>query len=138
MDATGRLSKILRGVSAALGETPVTIKLRTGTGVKRNAHKLFPRLQTEWGVGAATLHGRSRKQRYKSLADWSYIRECTNALRSSVREWNESSSTADQQEMQTIPIYGNGDVYDWRDYDHNVQTTGVDGTMIARGALIKP
>ena len=37
----------------ALGDIPVTIKLRTG--VKDMAHKLMPRLATEWGVGCVTV-----------------------------------------------------------------------------------
>lgn len=66
LDAPSRLSRIVRGVSAVMGETPVTIKLRTGTSSTRTVHKLFPRLSSELGVGAATLHGRSRQQRYKN------------------------------------------------------------------------
>jgi tRNA-dihydrouridine synthase 3 len=37
-----------------------------------------------------------------------------------------------------IPIFGNGDAYDHRTYWENVEATGVDGIMIARGGLIKP
>ena len=139
MDMPGRLSKILRGMSAVLGEVPVTIKMRTGTSNSKNtAHKLFGRIQTEFGVGAATIHGRSRQQRYRNLANWDYIRECTETLRSSVQEWNESSRTADEDEMHPVPIYGNGDVFSWEDYHANMEHTGVDGEMLARGALIKP
>jgi tRNA-dihydrouridine synthase 3 len=139
MDHAGRLGKILRGMSAVLGEIPVTIKMRTGTSNKVNtAHKLFARVQTEFGVGAATLHGRSRQQRYKNLADWNYIKQCTETLRNTVREHNESAFTADEEEMAPIPIYGNGDVYSYEDYYANIEHTGVDGEMIARGALIKP
>lgn len=35
-------------------------------------------------------------------------------------------------------MFGNGDAYDHRTYWENVEATGVDGIMIARGALIKP
>ncbi|KDN51960.1 FMN-linked oxidoreductase [Tilletiaria anomala UBC 951] len=139
MDHPNKLGKILRGMSAVLGEIPVTIKMRTGTSSKVNtAHKLFARVQTEFAVGAATLHGRSRQQRYKNLADWSYVRECASTLREAVREHNESARTADKEEMVPIPIYGNGDVYSWEDYYANLEHTGVDGEMLARGALIKP
>ena len=40
--------------------------------------------------------------------------------------------------MPPIPIFGNGDAYDHRMYWENVEATGVDGIMIARGGLIKP
>ncbi len=138
LDAPGKLGRIVRGMNAVLGDTPLTIKLRTGTGAKQTTHKIFAKAQTEWGVSAATLHGRSRKQRYKNDADWGYIRTCANSLRDSVREWNEESRHADEAEMVPVPVYGNGDVYSWQDYYERLEKTGVDGEMIARGALIKP
>ena len=56
LDAPGKLGKILIGMSKALGEVPVTIKLRTGVKDGRNtAHKLMPRIASEWGVGCMTV-----------------------------------------------------------------------------------
>lgn len=138
LDHVSKLGRIVRGMSEALGEIPLTIKLRTGTTAKLTTHKIFARAQTEWGVGGITLHGRSRKQRYKNDANWDYIRTCADTLRESVRTWNEESRHADEPEMAPIPIYGNGDVYGWRDYEAHMTEAHVDGTMIARGALIKP
>jgi len=37
-----------------------------------------------------------------------------------------------------VPIFGGGDCFSSQDYWTNVETTGVDGIMIGRGALIKP
>ena len=90
-------------MNKALGEIPMTIKMRTGVKEGRNnAHKLMPRIGAEWNVAAMTvsrppphsytstiqvrivtaqLHGRTRQQRYAKLADWEYIRECVNAVR---------------------------------------------------------
>lgn len=138
LDHPSKLSKIVRGMNAVLGDTPLTIKLRTGTGAKQTTHKIFAKAQVEWGVSAATLHGRSRKQRYKNDADWGYIATCAQTLRESVRTWNEESRHADEEEMVPIPIFGNGDVYSHQDYYERLERTGVDGEMIARGALIKP
>jgi len=46
-------------MSRALGEIPVTIKLRTGVKDGRNnAHKIMPRAATEWGVGCITVRHR--------------------------------------------------------------------------------
>ena len=43
-------------MNKALGEVPVTVKLRTGVKDGRNnAHKLMPRLATEWGAAALTV-----------------------------------------------------------------------------------
>jgi tRNA-dihydrouridine synthase len=37
-----------------------------------------------------------------------------------------------------IPIFGGGDAFSAEDYWSKVESSGVDGVMIARGALIKP
>ena len=59
LDQGGKLGKILRGMNIAAGETPVTIKLRTGLKTGNNTtHKLMPRAVREWGVGALTVSKR--------------------------------------------------------------------------------
>jgi len=51
-----KLGKSLIGMSQALGEIPLTIKIRTGiTNKDPIAHKLMPRLQTEWGIQGITV-----------------------------------------------------------------------------------
>jgi hypothetical protein len=48
LDAPGKLSKILVGMNRALGDIPLTVKLRTGVKEGKNtAHKLMPRLAVE-------------------------------------------------------------------------------------------
>lgn len=74
------------------------------------------------------LHGRSRQQRYKTTADYAYIAQVAQTLR----------DTAADAGLPSIPIFGNGDAYDYRTYYENMEASGVDGIMIARGALIKP
>lgn len=85
------------------------------------------------------LHGRSRQQRYSKLADWAYIKECADELRSTLEEAN----------LPPVPIFGNGDCFSAQSYyeekevstssgSANSQASGVDGVMVARGALIKP
>ncbi|KAI5476431.1 zinc finger dihydrouridine synthase [Pseudohyphozyma bogoriensis] len=124
-----KLGKSLVGMSKVLGEIPLTIKIRNG--ISHNApvaHKLVTKMQTEWGVSAVTLHGRSRQQRYKTKADYAYIGQVVKTLR----------ETAADNDLQPIPIFGNGDAYDFRTYYENTESSGVDGIMIARGALVKP
>lgn len=55
------------------------------------------------------------------------IAQCAKVLR----------ETASDEGLAPIPIFGNGDAYDYRTYYENMGATGVDGIMIARGALIK-
>lgn len=55
LDTPGRLGKIIKGMDRALGEIPVTIKIRTGVKDGKNtAHRLMERLDG-WGVGAVTV-----------------------------------------------------------------------------------
>ncbi|RDX44564.1 zinc finger dihydrouridine synthase [Lentinus brumalis] len=129
LDAAGKLGKIVVGMNKALGDIPVTVKLRTGVKDGRNtAHKLMPRLGPEWGTAAITLHGRTRQQRYTKLADWDYIKQCVEAVRAREEEEN----------LAPVPIFGGGDCFSSEDYWHKMENYGVDGIMIGRGALIKP
>ncbi|KAJ7627148.1 zinc finger dihydrouridine synthase [Roridomyces roridus] len=129
LDNPNRLGKIVAGMSRALGEIPVTVKLRTGVKDGKNtAHKLMPRLGPEFNAGCITLHGRTRQQRYTKLADWEYIKECVDAVRA--READE--------DLPRVPIFGGGDCFSSEAYWSCVDSSGVDGVMLARGALIKP
>ncbi|KAJ7830331.1 zinc finger dihydrouridine synthase [Mycena olivaceomarginata] len=129
LDNVNRLGKLVVGMSRALGEIPVTVKLRTGVKDGKNtAHKLMPRLAPEFNASCITLHGRTRQQRYSKLADWDYIKECVDAVRA--READE--------DLPRIPIFGGGDCFSSQDYWARVDHSGVDGIMVARGALIKP
>lgn len=56
LDSVGKLGKIVVGMNEALGSIPVTVKLRTGVKDSKNtAHKLMPRLATEWGASCITV-----------------------------------------------------------------------------------
>lgn len=56
LDNAGKLGKIIIGVNKALGDIPVTVKLRTGVKDGKNtAHKLMPRLAPEFGAACITV-----------------------------------------------------------------------------------
>mmetsp|Transcript_5553 Transcript_5553/g.19100 ORF Transcript_5553/g.19100 Transcript_5553/m.19100 type:complete len:645 (-) Transcript_5553:85-2019(-) len=115
-----RVERILRSMAPVL-QKPLTIKLRTGYSdveAKRVAHELLPKIRG-WGISAATLHGRSRQQRYSRLADWDYIERCAEAA-------------------PGLQLVGNGDVFNFNDYVEHMESGRLATTMIARGALIKP
>lgn len=110
--------EIIARTMASLMTRQLTIKMRTGVYKDKNvAHNLFPKLEG-LGVSALTIHGRSREQRYTKLADWDYISECKRTVQ--------------------IPVFGNGDILNYEDYYARKEESGVDGIMLARGALIKP
>ena len=74
------------------------------------------------------LHGRSRQQRYSKLANWSYIKECVDTLH----------AATDDAGLPRVPMFGNGDCYSAQQYWEEKEASGVDGVLVARGALIKP
>ena len=100
MDSPSKLEKMLHGMNAVSGTTPITCKIRLGTrDNKPTAQKLVERLvlggghddtstaslgaETQTGscVAAITLHGRSRQQRYTRSADWEYIASTAALIR---------------------------------------------------------
>lgn len=118
MQRATRFEEIIRGLKSVL-DVPLSVKMRTGVYDKQwNAHRLVPMLR-DWGVDFVTIHGRSREQRYTQQANWEYICECAKAA-------------------EPMPVIGNGDILSYEDYNIKLKQSSVAGTMIARGALIKP
>lgn len=80
------------------------------------------------------------------MADWGYIKECVDAVRA--READEDCELSAVSSCATltmavvavprVPIFGGGDCFSSQDYWSAVEQSGVDGVMVARGALIKP
>ena len=142
LDQHNKLAKMLRGMNYVSGDTPVTVKIRTGTRDGHpTAHKLLARLVAAGHVQAITLHGRSRQQRYTRAADWTYIAETAalvDSLRASAAVYTDTA--ADKEPADRLPVYfvGNGDCYSHVDYFDALDSARVDGVMVARGALIKP
>ena len=157
MDAPHKLEKMLRGMNVVSGETPVTVKIRTGTKDKQpTAQKLVDRLVLgsekgdPCGVAAITLHGRSRQQRYTRSADWEYITETAGLIKNLNAEADALADTIREPDERDLPnshkgskngkvfFIGNGDVFSHEHYYDHINHAGVDGVMAARGALIKP
>lgn len=123
MNRPSKLRKMLGG-AAMVSNVPITVKMRAGCSEEKNtAHNLCNsviRPFTSRYIGAITIHGRSRNQRYSRLADWNYINECGRYV-------------------DDIPLLGSGDCISWQDYYKNQEDyPNVSGVMIARGALISP
>ncbi|CCG84345.1 protein of unknown function [Taphrina deformans PYCC 5710] len=141
LDNQGRLVKILKGMSMVSGAIPITCKIRTGVSDKKNtAGKLLARLNAEACVSMVTLHGRSRQQRYSRSADWTYIADCATQIKSYQAQLSEEDLRSRHAEFgydTSMAFLGNGDIYTYEDWNNHMQA-GVDGCMIARGALIKP
>ena len=99
---------------------PVTVKTRLGwDDASINIMEVSERLQ-DVGIKALTIHGRTREQMYKGLANWNYIAEVKNNPRIK------------------IPIFGNGDVNSPEKVLEYKTKYNVDGVMIGRAAIGNP
>ncbi|WMJ72485.1 tRNA dihydrouridine synthase DusB [Cytophagaceae bacterium ABcell3] len=99
---------------------PVTVKTRLGWDHSTiKILEVAKRLQ-DVGIQALTIHGRTRQQMYKGVADWSYIAEVKNC-----------------QDIK-IPIFGNGDIDSPEKALEYKNRYGVDGIMIGRAAIGYP
>jgi tRNA-dihydrouridine synthase B len=99
---------------------PVTVKTRLGwDDDSKIIVDVAERLQ-DAGIAALTIHGRTRAQMYKGVADWTLIGEVKNNPR-----------------MQ-IPIIGNGDIDSPEKAKEYFSRYGVDGIMIGRATVGRP
>ena len=99
---------------------PVTVKTRLGwDDENRNIVDVAERLQ-DTGICGLTIHGRTRAQLYKGVADWTLIGDVKN-----------------NQRMK-IPIIGNGDIDGPVKAKEMFDRYGVDGIMIGRATVGRP
>jgi tRNA-dihydrouridine synthase B len=99
---------------------PVTVKTRLGWDDNTiNIEEVAERLQ-DVGIKALAIHGRTRCQLYKGVADWTHIAKVKNNPR-----------------IQ-IPIFGNGDIDSPEKALQYKNSYGVDGIMIGRAAIGYP
>lgn len=99
---------------------PVTVKTRLGWDDNSiNIEEVAERLQ-DVGIKALAIHGRTRAQLYKGVADWTHIAKVKNNPR-----------------IQ-IPVFGNGDIDSPEKALEYKNKFGVDGIMIGRAAIGYP
>jgi len=104
--------------SGVAGGVPVTLKMRTGwSAEERNALRLA-RLFEAAGIAMLTVHGRTREQGYKGLAEYDTIAAVKTAL--------------------TIPVVANGDIDSPEKAREVLAYTGADALMIGRAAQGRP
>ncbi|KAI6207051.1 TRNA-dihydrouridine(47) synthase [NAD(P)(+)] [Aphelenchoides besseyi] len=118
---SNKLLQVIPAMQYVMGSTPLTIKMRYG--LKENdytAHHIIRKVVENCPPQLITLHPRSKEQRYSKLAEWHYVPKCIEATN------------------KKTPLWVCGDVYSWHDYYDRLESSGIDGIMIGRGALIKP
>ncbi len=98
---------------------PVTIKFRIGIDDSLTTMLTTGRIGEDEGVAAIALHARTAEQRYSGHAKWEAIAEL-------------------KQHVTSIPVLGNGDIWDAHDALDMMRKTGCDGVVIGRGCLGRP
>lgn len=113
-------NKIYEMVSAVVDavEKPVTVKMRIGWDSEHIYVVENAKMVEKAGGSAVSVHGRTREQQYTGKANWDYIKQVKEAV--------------------SIPVIGNGDVFEPEDARRMLDHTGCDGVMIGRGALGNP
>jgi nifR3 family TIM-barrel protein len=98
---------------------PVTCKFRMGIDDDLLTFVDTGLICEDEGAAAIALHARTARQHYAPSARWEAIAELKNAVRS-------------------IPVLGNGDIWEASDALRMVRETGCDGVVIGRGCLGRP
>ena len=97
---------------------PVTLKMRTGwCATEKNALRIARGAQQR-GVAMVAVHGRTREQGFKGIAEYDSVAAVKAAL--------------------TIPVVANGDIDTPEKARDVLRATGADGVMIGRAAQGRP
>ncbi len=114
------LARIVRAAvqAAAPAGVPVTIKFRLGVNEELMTFRDAGRVGQEEGCAYVALHARTAAQLYDGTARWQYIGELKQQL--------------------SIPVLGNGDIWEAQDALRMMRETGCDGVVVGRGCLGRP
>ncbi|HEX4687839.1 MAG TPA: tRNA dihydrouridine synthase DusB [Nocardioides sp.] len=116
----GLLAEILSAAVAAAEPygVPVTMKTRKGLDEDHLTYLDAGRIAEDAGVVAIALHGRTVAQAYSGRADWEAIARLVDHV--------------------SIPVLGNGDIWEAGDALAMVEQTGAAGVVVGRGCLGRP
>lgn len=112
------MASLVRAAVGAAGSVPVTVKVRKGIDSELLTFLDAGCVAQEEGAAAIGLHGRTAAELYAGHADWAAIGELVAAV--------------------TIPVLGNGDIWESFDALRMMRETGCAGVIVGRGCLGRP
>src|SRR5438067_1390620 len=112
-----RLETILKDIKKAI-TIPLTIKIRAGYSDSTINAVETAKLAEACGVEHIALHGRTKEQGYRGLANWDLVREIKKVV--------------------SVPVSGSGDVTTIQHAFDRFRETQCDGVLIGRGAMANP
>ena len=113
------LAAIARAAVKNAGDIPVTLKFRIGIDDHLQTHLEAGRVAEAEGCAAVALHARTAAQMYDGEARWEAIAELVDVVKS-------------------IPVFGNGDIWEAFDALRMMRSTGCAGVVVGRGCLGRP
>jgi nifR3 family TIM-barrel protein len=113
------LRAIVAAAVDAAGPVPVTVKFRKGVRDDLLTYLETGRIAEAEGAAAVALHARTAEQRYSGTADWDAIARLV-------------------EEVRSIPVLGNGDIWEAHDALAMMERTGCAGVVVGRGCLGRP
>ena len=112
-----RLETILKAIKKVI-TIPLTVKIRAGFYDHTINAVETAKLAEDCGVEHIALHGRTKEQGYRGLANWDLVRQVKKAVQ--------------------VPVSGSGDVTTIEGAFAKFRETGCDGVLIGRGAMANP
>ncbi len=120
LPAHPRLFRAIVGAAvSSAGVAPVSVKMRMGIDDRHLTHLEAGRIAEGEGAVAVALHARTAEQLYSGDARWDAVARL-------------------KEVVTTIPVLGNGDIWEAVDALAMVAATGCDGVVVGRGCLGRP
>jgi nifR3 family TIM-barrel protein len=121
LEEPSRVIEIVKAVRDAV-TCPLLMKLRIGVNHQPESRDSFWEIVNRsitHGVDALVIHGRTVTEKYRGKADWQILAECKRRFPRAV-------------------IIGSGDIFDAQESMMRLSQSGLDGLVVARGAVGNP